>query len=50
MSRLLCQLSYTALRAKNPEGKPPAKENDRTGRVVPPPDWPLSEPLYGIEP
>ena len=37
MSRLLCQLSYTALRAQTRKGKPPGKENDTAGQVVPPP-------------
>src|SRR6476620_7870755 len=35
MSRLLCQLSYTALRAQTRQGARPGKENDTAGQVVP---------------
>ena len=45
MSRLLCQLSYTAVAGWNP-----AVLNDMGDRFVPATRRRLSEPLYGIEP
>ena len=46
MSRLLCQLSYTALRAQT---RIQADDQLTSGPIAAPPLSP-SEPLYGIEP